>query len=268
VTFCVALDDAGRLFIDRHDSWSIIGQPTSASTFPNVSCTPARFCVVSSGSSIITYNGRTWSKPVELGPYDSFGDMGVLFSLTCTSADFCMGGGQVSDQGALFQYNGTRWRRLSAQPIGAISSVSCTSASFCVAGDQQGNAYIWGGKSWSDAESIDANQDGIVKLSCASATFCVEVDHVGDAAVFRAGSWSKPRRIDPKGFLTSVSCPSTHLCVAGDNYGEVVLYDGTAWSAPSTIDHGQYDGLDVSCASPSFCIAVDGNGRVVVGRAE
>ena len=139
----------------------------------SVSCTSATFCVAvghyyDSSSKVFAsvFNGTTWTTSEVAGDINTGGYAGVS-SVSCTSATFCVAGGQYEnsperDQAFVSVYNGTTWTdtevvgALNTDGFAAVNSVSCTSASFCVAGgyyqDSNGNEQafvsVYNGTTW------------------------------------------------------------------------------------------------------------------------
>jgi hypothetical protein len=162
------------------------------------------------------------------------------------------------------------------------TSVSCASGPFCVAVDQEGNAVLFNGTSWSTPESIDPpgyyRIDGhwkidagrMVSVSCASPTFCVASDSYF-AFIYNGKSWSKRQLVDPIGAqqtgqgggLNSLSCPSPGFCAASAS-GHIYFLEGSTWA-----DQGQIDpaAVSISCSSETFCMVVDGGGDSGGSRA-
>jgi len=167
----------------------------------------------------------------------------------------------------------------------------------CVAVDQNGNALIYNGQTWSSPASVDSNGQ-LASVSCvAGITFCMAVDESGDVLTYD-GSWSAPQVVDSSGYFTSVSCVSASFCVsvdangndyidnggnwsstnltsaevstvscsgtfcaAGDYGGRAYTYSNGSWSGPNTVDTSIFE--SISCASASFCLASDGNSEVL-----
>jgi hypothetical protein len=200
----------------------------------------------SADGNTYTYLAGKWSA----GPTSPV----LLSSVSCASADFCVGVGFLNYASA-FIYNGTVW---SAQiPISAAgASISCPTTTFCAVVSGSGDVLYYQGGHWSRATSIDPNR-GFSSISCPTTTFCAAVDDSGNALIDESGRWSTPDYAKPlsRGSLTGVSCAAPEFCVAVDLGGAAYIWDGSQWSPPETISD-QVAFSSVSCPTTSFCAAV------------
>ncbi len=226
----------------------------------DISCTSASFCAAytsnASDSSVLTYNGTTWSTPTSVGT--------MLTSISCVSGPFCLAVGN----GETFTFVGSSWT-LTATNDG-VKYVSCVSTSFCE-GIDNSNAYTYTG-SWSgptpiDGDTFDGNDATLVGLSCQSSLFCVAIDQnstnqSGDALIYTGSSWTAPQSIDGS-LLESVSCAAPSFCVATDSSGNELVYNGSSWTGPFNIADGSVSIPSVSCPSTSFCAAIDLGGSAM-----
>jgi len=226
----------------------------------SVSCTSATFCVAvghyyDSSSKVFAsvFNGTTWTTSEVAGDINTGGYAGVS-SVSCTSATFCVAGGQYEnsperDQAFVSVYNGTTWTdtevvgALNTDGFAAVNSVSCTSASFCVAGgyyqDSNGNEQafvsVYNGTTWTDTEVAGALNTGsigqILSVSCTSAAFCVAGGYYTNfstssqgafVSVYNGTTWTDTEVGEGLGSgnarVNSVSCTSATFCVAGGYY--------------------------------------------------
>ena len=233
----------------------------------SISCPNADFCVAVDGDgNVLTYDGITWSQPVNVDNVNANLGNEILASVSCTSADFCVA---VDWYGNALTYNGSTWSQpTSIDPSeGGLTSVSCPTASFCAAVDYSGNALTYDGSTWSEPTSIDAEAEaGLSSVSCTRASFCVAVDGAGNALTYNGSTWSEPTSIDAGpmtyGGFSSVSCTSASSCAAVDLSGNAFIYDGSTWSETTNVDFpsGWTVLRSVSCTSASFCVAVDQDG--------
>jgi Cutinase len=261
--FCVALDSNGSALTYNGSSWSAPVNINNSTSLYSVSCPSVSFCVaVASGGGAVTYNGSSWSAPIHIDA------VGTLNAVSCPSASFCAA---ADWNGHALTYNGSSWSApvLIAEGIMegytyGLTSVSCASASLCVVGDGNGGVLDYNGSSWTGAGFGGI----VVSVSCPSTSFCVAVDYTGDALIYNGSSWSTPTRIEEgEGLgetfgLRSVSCGSASFCVAVDSNGNALTYNSGSWSAPIHID--AFGALEaVSCPSASFCAVVDNKGNVV-----
>jgi hypothetical protein len=260
--FCVALDSNGSALTYNGSSWSAPVNINNGTSPDSVSCPSVSYCVaVAWGGGAVTYNGSSWSAPTPIGALWAFTDV------SCPSASFCAA---VEWNGYAATYNGSAWGApvLIAEGIlegwtNGLTSVSCASASFCVAG-APGGLIDYNGTSWADVAG--GGLGGSAPVSCPSISFCAAVADTGEAVVYNGSSWSTPTRIEEGDFpgpssLTAVSCASASFCVAVDSNGNALTYNGGSWSAPVNIDSGVF--AAVSCPTEAFCVAVDTKGNVV-----
>jgi hypothetical protein len=143
---------------------------------------------------------------------------------------------------------------------GHMHSVSCVSTTFCAAVDQEGNALIYNGTSWTLPATID-NPSVVAQLdsvSCVSSSYCVAVDQRGGALTYNGTVWTR-LAIDGTTELPSVSCASTTFCAAVDTAGKAFVFSSGAWSG-ATVD-GTTALKSVSCPASGFCVSVDKAGN-------
>jgi hypothetical protein len=138
--------------IYRGGTWSSPSQIVAEAFLKSVSCASAVFCVavaehVSGGlgglnyGEALTYNGSTWSPPVEIPSAPDYLPFDVG-SVSCASSSFCMAAALF--QGGAAPFEGGVWGAWT--PIernGDFSSISCASASFCVIASYVGQAFTY-----------------------------------------------------------------------------------------------------------------------------
>jgi hypothetical protein len=72
-------------------------------SWPMVSCPASDFCaaVDGSGGNVVTFDGRTWSVPVNVDQKAAHSETGpvlmFLMSVSCHSATFCAAGDSIGD---------------------------------------------------------------------------------------------------------------------------------------------------------------------------
>ena len=169
----------------------------------SVSCGSANFCVAagdyqaptnSEHGFISVWNGTNWADQQFAASLDSAG--AVAYSVSCTSASFCVVGGNYGDASGngiavVETWNGTNWTDQNhvAIPhsgpnvaINYVNSVSCVSASFCVAGGGDEGLHskvfvsTWNGANWTGQEvatTLITSSALVDSVSCVSASFCV-----------------------------------------------------------------------------------------------
>ena len=299
-TFCMTIEQYGKIEIWNGTAWSAPVQVPQASYFGSVSCVSATFCVVAgwadhnSHIELFGFDGTNWSEFASMAyqkrqfprvscPSTSFcmatGDGSYrtydgtswsaeqpfgsqyLLSLSCPSASFCVA---VDRPGQIYTYDGTSWTGpASIAGMTSPQSASCTSASFCVAVGSGGTAASYDGTSWTVTSGLDHGYQ-LVSVSCASSTNCRALDIIGSMISFNGSSWSGPA--SSLGLQSAViSCAAAGTCAALDrgSYEKAVTFDGTSWSTPQRIEVQPLGATAVSCTSASFCMAADSAGYVV-----
>jgi len=231
------------------------------------------------------WNGKTWS--IVKAP-----DVGMLTSVSCTSATFCFAvGGSLPER-----WNGTAWSTVKLPKVAGatagsgLGSVSCTSATYCVGvgtfsvDGLSYNTFVerWNGKTWSIVPSpLAGGSDRVLDgVSCPTATTCLAVglDEVEPAEFntlaehWNGNTWSEVAVPLPAGssggVLNGVSCPSATNCLAvgwagrGEFPGDAAFalaeqWNGSTWSVVKVPDVGRLS--SVSCTSAMFCFAVGGS---------
>jgi hypothetical protein len=150
-SFCIAVGSGPGQLIDRWNGtdWSIVST-TANFALNGVRCRSTTFCIAvgAQGNSSFVgtlaekWNGTTWS--VLSTPNVSGSPANFLNSVSCTSATFCMAGGEDQSSGSTQAtltevWNGSTWAIVPSGSPGSddmINSVSCTAATggnFCLA---------------------------------------------------------------------------------------------------------------------------------------
>ena len=269
-SFCAAADQTGSIAFYNGSRWSVQSPPiTAGSALVAISCPTASFCMAADddhgteGSNIYTWDGRSWDGKYQPGIF--------LTSVSCSSATFCVALGYLSTGVFVSTWNGDSWTaQTEIDSPAAVGQVSCASPDFCAAVDQNGDAMIFNGQSWSAPDPIDA---GVVQplatVSCPAPGFCTAMDGFGQAFDYTSAGWSTAIGVENSAGVTSVSCASESFCVAVDISGNVVTEYNGQWSAPQNIDPQSdsnfYGFTGVSCPTVAFCAAVDYDGNASLG---
>jgi hypothetical protein len=220
-----------------------------------ISCPQPTFCLaVDDRSFAAAFDGRSWGAPLAITPQP---DDGIwVQAVACSGPRFCM----VVGAGRTFSFDGNSFtERKSVSPVGfsTLISVSCPTSTFCLAVDNQHEAYVFDGSTWSAPVTADPNGNGLTAVSCPDAGFCMAVDGSGRALTYRDGDWSRPLPIGTSVPINSVSCPTRSFCQAADAKGGVLVYDGRHWSARRQVDP-ETALRSITCPSASFCVATAG----------
>ncbi len=297
-TTCFAVGGSEWLYETRASgsTWNDVpGQlpsSVSGSGASSISCTSATFCEAVGYTSVLKFNGSTWtsqSLPSALLDRPGFGGTATTYltSVSCVSDSFCeavgdsIGSPHLPGTGFALGYNGHDWtlQKLPAGGVSPPSGVSCAAENFCemtvgssfLISQPPIVALVFDGTSWTD-QSVPPNVGTLSGVSCTSASSCVAVGanmSGGDIAVaFNGRTWTD-QPVPPRvATLSGVSCTSASSCVAvGDNASpvgaaatEIVrgvaleLNEGAWISQAVPPGVGQLSG--VSCTAGGFCEAV------------
>ena len=226
----------------------------------SVSCATPSFCLAALGSyGIITYNGTSWSAPVQFNGSD------IIWGVSCASISFCVAADQ---SGYLFEYNGQGWSSSIDIGIGTPNFLSCLSSSFCMTDGSNGWSQ-YNGSNWSASQSLGST---IVNISCTSSTFCLAYD-IDGWSEFNGFGWFPVAALNINGtnptWFTCVSasfciatwsietCTTWLSCTVGNTYSST--FNGLFWGPESLIGSGFYP-LDPVCFSATLCFVLGGNG--------
>jgi hypothetical protein len=229
-----------------------------------------------------------WWADQEVAGALNLGGSAYAFPVSCTSASFCVTGGDYTDgaghtQAYVSRWDGTSWtdqKVAGALNLGGgayIYSVSCTSTSFCAAGGNyfdtstssfgHAQAFLstWDGTSWADREVAGALNVGgnasIASESCVSASFCVAGGYYLDGSGHQQGlvsrwdgtSWTDQEvagalNLGGGAYIFSVSCTSTSFCVVGGSYDDGSGIGGHVQAFVSTWNGATWTDQEVASA--------------------
>jgi hypothetical protein len=250
------------------------GIATHTANFSSVSCPSSGFCAaVDDTGDAFTWDGKVWSKGVDIDSTAGSNMNDQLASVSCASSSFCIAGDDLSD---VYMFNGSTWSAAdqlnpSDSSASVSFSVSCPTTSFCMAVDGNVNSYTYNGTSWSQPQVINSstlNPTTIGEVSCANPTFC-EAVYNDQSVTYNGSVWAAPQTLSlPPGTksgsnpeVSVVSCPAATFCAVGGTTGANVAYlntfNGTSWSKGLilTTNLGPQSLNALSCPTPSFCMA-------------
>ena len=246
----------------------------------SISCLTSTSCVAvgTDGNGqplVISGDPATWTSAnaieVTLGSGD--GGFGFLYSVSCTSINWCVAvGNDGNNQPLVIAGNPATWSSANATELSLVSTfgtygylygVWCGSATSCVAAgnDLQGHLLFVTGDpaSWTSASareialtSVFGHHGYLSAITCSSITWCVAVgDDAASQPLEISGNpatwtnadarsiWLAPN-FDSFGTLNSVSCTSDVLCVAAgrDGYQQPLILSGNpaTWSSDSATE--------------------------------
>lgn len=263
-SFCVAVDDAGNVFMFDGSRWSA-GQAIdpSGGGLSSVSCPSTTFCMAADADgNVLRYDGGSWSAPMDVGVSSN------RDGVSCTSSTFCLSGGDPP-----LSYDGSSW---SATGPAVVSEVSCASPHLCVGttGTTATNEVtVYNGSSWSQPRTLASVDNDLFATSCAPTGFCM-VGSVSQAYAYNGSGWSGPTQPDSTYgvyYQAALSCTSAQFCMSlgsAQNTDVASTYNGSSWSKVMIVgEAGDAEAqlpTGVSCTSPSFCVAVSGTGDAFV----
>jgi hypothetical protein len=259
-TFCMTVGARGGPGLPAPSAYVYSGGHWTA-TKPNgsemehVSCASPTFCAATDEiGDVSEYNGKTWSKAVDVGDTLYAG-----YNVSCASADFCV---LTTATDAIVIWNGTSWKQTAAALPGATGelAVSCVSSAWCLAVTQDGQVYRYAGASWSAAGDAGTGlTDGT--LVCTSQTFCLVGVEGGKVDRFDGAAWTLSPALVKLGDLAfgapDLSCVG-RSCVAvaqGPSQTIANTFTGGRWAGQKFVDSsGGLFSLD--CPTTSFCAAM------------
>lgn len=197
--FCAVVDNTGHAYTWSDGSWLAtrsLGLPTGAggsgpvsSLYQagrvGISCPSRTFCEAVVGTSVLDWNGTTWSvEPTPWTPSLPAGSDATAISCATTSLCAIVSGTDLS-----YRNGSETWSPLEdIDPHGGLDAISCPTTTFCLAADSGGSVTAWNGSSWSVPQQVipEATQyPGIgTALSCPSPDSCMLINADGDFATY------------------------------------------------------------------------------------
>lgn len=244
-------------------------------------CVPVLLAFAVAGSARAA-GPLAWSAPVQVD-HEAPGFDGLLVSISCPSASFCVASDSLGDVLTSTDPTGGYFAWHSAHVDSSALSMSCPSVSLCVAGDDAGNLLTstnpgGGAGAWNSTHvastaiggGICQNEDACQGVSCPTVSLCIAVDGSGDVLSSTdptggSSAW-KTSGIAPGGVLVGVSCASPSLCIAvGGTFptatssgGEIFTStDPAGGGATWKVAHVNYSYAlrGAACPSVSLCVA-------------
>jgi hypothetical protein len=197
-TTCAIVDNTGHVYTLRDGRWlapQSFGAPggTPGSTVSlyqagrvGVSCPSASQCTAVIGTSVLDWDGNTWSeKPAGWKPALTSGPSQAT-AIACPTTTWCavVNGAGVSVRSAAGQWSATQ----TIDPRGGLDSISCPTTSFCLAADDGGAVMAWNGTGWSAPDQVipaATEYTGIgTTVSCPTIQFCMVLNSDGDYSTY------------------------------------------------------------------------------------
>ncbi|MHB1598734.1 MAG: hypothetical protein ACYCXY_07555, partial [Acidimicrobiales bacterium] len=169
---CVAIDGGAATYHYDGSTWSGPTSVPGAEPLQAIACAPSGTCVTIDGIGDAFVTERSgWSSALN--------GWGSAASISCVTGTFCAAAGA-----GMSLWNGSTWTKPAAiDGTALLTAVSCATATSCVAVDNEGDALVLDGVSWSPPHRIDGTARPVLtSVSCPAAGRCVVVDASG--AVF------------------------------------------------------------------------------------
>ncbi len=277
VNFCIALDSEGRMFKYIKGKWVYTVQLKDGVNMllNSISCPDEQLCVAV-GTSIqnvskfngyyANYSNGSWSNLINYRRSPA-----GLNAISCSNQQFCVIA--TSDGQVLYYRDGkmtSQILQLTATPQNSeyhsLMSVSCPTENFCGAVGNNGEAYTYLNRTWSQGVKLTADSmydSALATINCLKDGFCIAASHSGNVYLYRNGVWSAGVKLvsNKHQMIEAVSCASDEFCIATDNSGNVYQLSNNSWSTANKIS--TYPIFALNCSSLIHCIAISANGLVL-----
>jgi hypothetical protein len=195
--FCAAVDNTGHAYTMRGTTWlptqslgrpAAPGGPTTAlyqTGKVGVSCPTTSTCVAVVGTSVLDWNGSSWS--LEPAPWTAaLADGSTATAISCPTTTLCA---IVNGTGLSYRNGGSVWSpEQTIDPHGGLDAISCPTTSFCMAADADGYVLSWNGRGWSAPQQVipaATEYPGVASsLSCPSIHSCMLINADGDYSTY------------------------------------------------------------------------------------
>jgi len=206
---CAVVDNTGHATTMRNRIWSTpqsfgatVGVGSAATRVSlyqggrvGVSCPTITSCTAVVGTTVLDWNGSTWS--AEASPWAATLAPGtdVPVSIACPTITLCA---IVNGDDVVVRNAGATWTpRQVLEPGRQLDSIACPTRSFCVVADDTGAVMTWNGTTWTGPAQVvpAATQypDNGVSVACSSPQFCMVMNADGDYATYNGpGSSTEP----------------------------------------------------------------------------
>lgn len=281
-------------------SWRVL-RTGKVNVFRSAACAPSASCLMT--GAYLAANGATrtlterWTSgaggPGSVRLLSPAGAPGVLSSVTCPAASFCM----AAMGSSATIWNGERWNSTGVSDIvyrqGVINYLSCVSRDFCMAigFDDSFFSEFWDGRTWHRARLVQPKRTFTnfafpEALSCVTPSRCLLVGALDAgnggpigtlAEAWNGSTWRvlrSPFQHNPNDAFSAVYCRTATDCrVMGadqpaDGYTMTLFtaqWNGQRWTAallPGKYPSGAWDfsgPSGLSCPTASSCVAVGGH---------
>jgi hypothetical protein len=201
---CAVVDNTGHTYTLRNGAWvapqsfgataGFGSAATRTSLYQGgrvgVSCPTTTSCTAVVGTTVLDWNGSSWS--AESTPWASTlaADVAAPVSIACPTVTLCA---IVNGDAIVVRNGGKPWTsRQTLDPGRQLDSISCPSRTFCIAADDTGAVMLWNGSTWTGPQQVvpaAAEYPGIgVSVSCPNPQFCLLMNADGDYATYSGQS--------------------------------------------------------------------------------
>lgn len=197
-TTCAVVDNTGHAYTLSGGRWlapQSFGAPgaTTGSTVSlyqagraGVSCPSTSQCTAVIGTSVLEWNGSTWSEEPSGWTAAATSGPAQPSAIACPTTTWCAA---VNGTGVSLRTGGTQWSTMQTiDPRGGLDSISCPTTSFCLAADDGGAVVSWNGASWSAPDQViptATEYPGIgTTVSCPTIQFCMVMNSDGDYSTY------------------------------------------------------------------------------------
>lgn len=249
--FCSLVDAGGNAYTLSGSTWSAEDDIDGTTRIADVSCPAQGSCMaIDWTDNEMTLSAGTWSTPSTVDAAANGNSSEATIS--CPEITWCVIAPLDGYGTAAALQNGSWTTSRPDASHGYPTAISCPTPTFCALVDEDGNAFLLNGSTWTAPNPL--SELGFSRVSCASPSLCVALT-AQDAYVYQGGVWGAPTPLTPSANLTSVSCVTTTRCVVVAGDGNTFEFDGTSWSVGPNDNNLHL--RTVSCPTTTTCVAVD-----------
>jgi hypothetical protein len=193
-TTCAIVDNTGHVYTLRDGRWlapQSFGAPGSTVSLyqvgrVGVSCPSASQCTAVIGTSVLDWDGNTWSEEPAGWTSALASGPSQPTAIACPTTSWCA---VVNGTGVSIRTAADRWSATQTiDPRGGLDSISCPTTSSCLAADGGGAVVSWNGAGWSAPDQVipaATEYSGIgTTVSCPTIQFCMVMNSDGDYATY------------------------------------------------------------------------------------
>jgi hypothetical protein len=205
------------------------------------------------GSTIMHYDGKTWSR--QLSGLSYMAKLHAVWGHSSTNV-FAVGENEKS-AGVVLRYNGTSWKPMTIPSSERIRAVWGTSASNVYAAAEGGHLLKYNGSSWVTAHKSVTNLYSLAIWATAGYVYAgwgAEILHWNTTS----SSWDKKALGGACGTVNSIYGSSASNVYALCSKGTVYRYNGSLWSLDTTLSTSTMRGLGSSGGGHIYAVGDKG----------